>query len=92
MLSVPTLFLKGERDVFVRPKVEKAWEAIAAGNPNVHVVGIPDAGHLPWIDDPERVVAEIVRFLTMEPRSGAEAVPQSPPRSTARTAKANATA
>lgn len=62
-LSVPTLFVRGERDVFITRTMEKAWVAIAAGNPNVRIVRIPDAGHLPWIDEPERVVAEIERFL-----------------------------
>jgi pimeloyl-ACP methyl ester carboxylesterase len=73
-LKVPTLFLYGERDIFVRPRVEKAWQAIAAGNPNVRVIRIPDAGHVPWIDDAERIVAEIERFLATQPRSGVEAV------------------
>jgi pimeloyl-ACP methyl ester carboxylesterase len=73
-LKVPTLFLGGERDIFVRPKFEKALQAIADGNPNVRVVRIPDAGHLPWLDEPERVVAEIERFLRTQPRSGVEAV------------------
>ena len=69
-LRVPTVFVCGERDAFMRPKVEKAWQAIATGNANVRVVGIPDAGHLPWLDDPERVVAEIERFLATEPLTG----------------------
>jgi pimeloyl-ACP methyl ester carboxylesterase len=29
----------------------------------LHVIRIPDAGHLPWIDAPERVVDEIEHFL-----------------------------
>jgi pimeloyl-ACP methyl ester carboxylesterase len=73
-LKVPTLYLGGERDVFVRPKFEKALQAIADGNPKVRLVRIPDAGHLPWLDNPERVVAEIERFLATQPRSGVEAV------------------
>jgi pimeloyl-ACP methyl ester carboxylesterase len=73
-LKVPTLFLGGERDVFVRPKFEKALAAIAEGNPNVRLLRTPDAGHLPWLDEPERVVAEIERFLDTQPRSGVEAV------------------
>jgi pimeloyl-ACP methyl ester carboxylesterase len=73
-LKVPTLYLGGERDVFVRPKVEKALQGIADGNPNVRLVRIPDAGHLPWLDEPERVVAEIERFLGTQARSGVEAV------------------
>lgn len=77
-LKVPTLFLGAEADIFVRPKFEKALQAIAEGNPNVRLLRIPDTGHLPWLDEPERVVAEIERFLTTQPRSGAEAV-ASPP-------------
>ena len=73
-LKVPTLFLGGERDVFVRPKFGKALQAIAEGNPNVRLLRTPDAGHLPWLDEPERVVAEIDRFLGTQPRSGVEAV------------------
>jgi len=73
-LKVPTLYLGGERDVFVRPRFEKALQAIAAGNPTVRLLRIPDAGHLPWLDEPELVVAEIERFLGTQPRSGVEAV------------------
>ena len=73
-LKVPTLFLGGERDVFVRPKFEKALQAIAEGNSNVRLLRTPDAGHLPWLDEPELVVAEIERFLATQPRSGVEAV------------------
>jgi pimeloyl-ACP methyl ester carboxylesterase len=73
-LKVTTLFLGGERDVFVRPKFETALQAIAEGNQNVRLLRIPHAGHLPWLDEPERVVAEIERFLGTHPRSGVEAV------------------
>ncbi len=62
-LKVPTLYLGGERDIFARPKFERALQAIAEGNPNVRLLRIPDAGHLPWLDQPEQVVAEIERFL-----------------------------
>jgi len=91
-LKVPTLFLGGEHDVFVPPKVEKALHAIAEGNPNVRLIRIPDAGHLPWLDEPERVVAEIERFLAIEPASGMEVTAPSAQRPTSPTAKANATA
>ena len=60
-LKQPTLFLWGERDAFGRPE---EGEAIAAKNASLRVVRIPDAGHLPWIDDPDRVVSEIDRFLS----------------------------
>ena len=68
------MYLGGERDIFARPKFEKALQTIADGNKNVRVIRIPDAGHLPWLDEPERVVAEIERFLATQPRSGVEAV------------------
>jgi pimeloyl-ACP methyl ester carboxylesterase len=73
-LKVPTLYLGGERDIFVRPKFERAFQVIAEGNPNVRLLRIPDAGHLPWLDEPEQVVAEIERFLGTQPRSGVKAV------------------
>jgi pimeloyl-ACP methyl ester carboxylesterase len=60
-LKVPTLMLWGERDAFFGGP-EKG-EAIARKNPNLSVVRIPGAGHIAWIDDPERVVNEIDRFL-----------------------------
>lgn len=72
-LTVPTLFLGAERDIFVRPKFETALQAIAERNANVRLLRIPHAGHLPWLDEPERVVAEIERFLAPQPRSGMEA-------------------
>jgi pimeloyl-ACP methyl ester carboxylesterase len=59
-LTVSTLFLWGDRDAFA-PASE--GEAIVAQNPNLRLVRIPGAGHLPWIDNPARVVAEIERFL-----------------------------
>jgi pimeloyl-ACP methyl ester carboxylesterase len=65
-LKVPTLYLGGERDIFARPKFEKALRVIAEGNPYVRILRIPDAGHLPWLDEPEQVVAEIERFLDAE--------------------------
>jgi len=63
-LKVPAVFLCGERDAFVSPGMRKAWAVIAAQNPSIRVIRIPGAGHLPWIDDPERVLGEIERFLT----------------------------
>lgn len=62
-LKVPTVFVCGERDAFVPTNVRKAWDTIAARNPTLRIIRIPGAGHLPWIDDPERVVDEIEHFL-----------------------------
>ena len=64
-LKVPTVFLWGERDRFFGGP--GAGEAIAARNPNLRVVRIADSGHILWIDDPNRVVAEIERFLATDP-------------------------
>jgi pimeloyl-ACP methyl ester carboxylesterase len=82
-LKVRTLFLRGERDAFVGPRVAKAWEDIGARNPNVRIVRIPGAGHIAWIDDPERVVDELEHFLATpvgprrapEPMTGASGTP-----------------
>ena len=60
LLTMPTLVIWGERDAFISPD---KGQAIASANPNVRVVRIRDAGHLPWHDEPERVAAEIDRFL-----------------------------
>ncbi len=62
-LSVPTLFLYGDRDSFVSSKVADAWQAIAAKNASVRIVRIPGAGHLPWLDEPDAVLDEIERCL-----------------------------
>jgi pimeloyl-ACP methyl ester carboxylesterase len=64
-LKPPKPFLCGERDAFIRPKVWAAWEQFAARNARLRIVRIPGAGHLPWIDVPERVVGEIEHFLSV---------------------------
>ncbi|HET8754859.1 MAG TPA: alpha/beta hydrolase [Solirubrobacteraceae bacterium] len=69
-LTTPTLLVWPENDAFGSP--EKG-EALAAQNPNLRLVRLPGAGHLPWIDDPDTVAAEIERFLATDRRSGADA-------------------
>lgn len=59
-LSVPTTMIWGEKDAFGPPE---DGEAIAAMNPRVRVVRIPDAGHAPWLDRPDRVVEAIEAAL-----------------------------
>ncbi len=59
-LTMPTLLLWPERDAFGSPQNA---EALVATNPNLRLVRLPGAGHLPWIDDPDAVVSEIERFL-----------------------------
>ena len=65
-LETRTLYLCGDRDAFVSRRARRAWERILAGNQRIGFVPVPDAGHLPWMDDPQRVVSEIERFLTTE--------------------------
>jgi len=60
-LKVPTVILWGERDRFFGGPQE--GEAIAARNPNIRVIRLADSGHILWIDDPDRVVGEIERFV-----------------------------
>jgi pimeloyl-ACP methyl ester carboxylesterase len=62
-LRPPTLFLCGERDGFMRPDTWASWARFATRNAHLQVVRLPDAGHLPWLDEPERVVEEVERFL-----------------------------
>ena len=60
-LKVPVVFLWGEKDAFDSPAHgERIATHIPAGG---RLVRIPDAGHLPWLDDPARVIAEIERAL-----------------------------
>jgi pimeloyl-ACP methyl ester carboxylesterase len=66
-LGVPTLALLGERDAFLGPATWQAWEAIAARNPAIRLARVPDAGHLPWIDEPARVVDELEHFFAIAP-------------------------
>jgi pimeloyl-ACP methyl ester carboxylesterase len=80
-LATPTLFVWPQEDAFGSPK---EGEALVAANPNLRLVRVPGAGHLPWIDDPEGVVAEIERFLATEPRPEVDAPALSMPHAEAR--------
>lgn len=63
-LNVPTLALFGERDAFITHRMAHAWEELASGNRCIRFRRVPDAGHIPWIDEPERTVDAVVSFLT----------------------------
>jgi pimeloyl-ACP methyl ester carboxylesterase len=58
-LTVPTVFLRGERDVFVSQSVADAWAEIVERNPRIRIVPVADAGHLAWLDAPDEVVRGI---------------------------------
>jgi len=62
-LQVPVVFLWGEKDAFDSPAHgERIAAQIPAGG---RLVRIPEAGHLPWLDDPARVISEIERAIEM---------------------------
>ena len=45
------------------PRMARTWALIADENDLVDVREVPEDGHLPWIDEPEPVVAEVQPFL-----------------------------
>jgi pimeloyl-ACP methyl ester carboxylesterase len=69
-LAVPTVFLRGERDVFVSAPVDDAWAGIVERNPRIRVVTVADAGHLAWLDAPDDVVRGIDAALAAEAVAG----------------------
>ncbi|MBI2852922.1 MAG: alpha/beta hydrolase [Chloroflexi bacterium] len=60
IVKVPTTFLWGEKDVFGSPQLGR--EA-ASKMPKGKFVLIPEAGHLPWLDEPEKVAEEIAKAI-----------------------------
>jgi len=74
-LTTPTVLVWPEHDAFGSIADAKA---IVTTNPNLRLVRIAGAGHIPWIDDPRRVVAEIERFLAVEPPNPAAHVAPAP--------------
>jgi pimeloyl-ACP methyl ester carboxylesterase len=74
-LRPPTLFLCGERDAFMRPSTWASWARFSERNARLQIVRLqivrlqivrlPDAGHLPWLDEPEHAVGEIECFLSI---------------------------
>jgi pimeloyl-ACP methyl ester carboxylesterase len=68
-LTMPTLLAWPEHDAFGSPA---QGEALVATNANLRLVRLPGVGHVPWIDDPDAVLAEIERFLAREPSSKVE--------------------
>ena len=65
-LTLSLLALFGENDAFVTRRMAQAWDDLAAGDARIQVQRIPDAGHVPWVDEPEGVVRAVVDFLTDE--------------------------
>ena len=60
-ISVPTLFLAGEKDEAVPPSVS---ESAAARMPSAQVTRLPDLGHLAHEEAPAQITELIIGFLT----------------------------
>ena len=63
-IEIPTHFLWGEDDAFGGEEVAD-W--VVDSMPNATLEMIPDAGHLPWIDDPKHIAEQTTRFLEAGP-------------------------
>lgn len=59
-LPIPTLFVWGDADAFAPPS---SGQDMATRMPEAHAEVIPDAGHLPYLDQPDAVADSITGFL-----------------------------
>jgi pimeloyl-ACP methyl ester carboxylesterase len=59
-LRAPTLFLWGDHDPFGTPSLGRE---MAAMMPDARVVEVSDAGHLPWLDQPDFCAEQTAAFL-----------------------------
>jgi len=74
-VAVPTHFLWGEDDTFGDAEVARHY---VAQMPHASVSMVAEAGHLPWLDDPEGISSEVVAFLRGEEPSGDQFTAGSP--------------
>ena len=61
-LAVPTLFVWGDRDTFGSPLLGQEMSRIM---PNARAEVVADAGHLVWLDQPERCARLVTNFLAL---------------------------
>ncbi len=59
-LRMPTLLLAGDRDLLVS---ERSLQTLHNGVPHARLVRLKGCGHLAFVTQPERVAAEVQRFL-----------------------------
>ncbi len=59
-VTSPTVFLWGEDDTFGGAEVA---QRIVAAMPRASLQMMPDAGHLPWIDDPDHAAKAVMDHL-----------------------------
>jgi pimeloyl-ACP methyl ester carboxylesterase len=57
---MPTLLIWGDKDTFGPPSLAKE---MAQSTPHGRVEVVPDAGHLAWLDQPDKVAGLIANFL-----------------------------
>jgi pimeloyl-ACP methyl ester carboxylesterase len=62
-VRVPTLFWWGADDTFGGEQVARD---LVAAMPDAQLQMVPDAGHLPWLDDPRAAAAATMSFLGVE--------------------------
>jgi pimeloyl-ACP methyl ester carboxylesterase len=60
-LTVPTLFVRGEHDSLCPPNIARE---LTTRMPDVHITVIPDAGHIPHLDQPQPVATALNQFLS----------------------------
>ena len=60
-IDVPTLVLRGERDLVITEAMVE--ETVADIGSNAELVVLDDCGHSPLIDDLEQLLAEVTAFL-----------------------------
>jgi haloalkane dehalogenase len=58
--QIPTMVLWGLKDSAFQPHMLQRWRTAL---PEARVVELPDSGHWPHEEEPDRVLAEFVRFL-----------------------------
>ena len=59
-ITAPTLVVAGEADCLVAPA---ASQEIAAGLPHGRIIELADAGHYPWVDQPDAFRSAVSAFL-----------------------------
>lgn len=74
-LRMPVLVVQGGSDRIVPPAASRRW---AGAIPDARLLTIPEAGHLPWLERPERFHPAVEAFLGGEWPEGVEEVEPGP--------------
>jgi pimeloyl-ACP methyl ester carboxylesterase len=76
-LGIPTTFLWGDRDPFCSPEPGRQACSLV---PEGEFVLLADAGHMPWLDEPELVASEIAKAVLGPGRQHQRGRPRRPAR------------